>query len=477
MKYVVRTPAGAFQYRRRVPKEVANVILKLEFKQLLGETERSALAAWPRYNAQVEREIADAQRSLTRAAGSGITTDREAYLAAMERVAALEAAATSADALDVAADSMMDRYRRDPETGDPVGANPIDTHTINLLRNRAGTYPAPEVTLEDAKRLYIAEKSKEAGWADDTRASGRVDRVIGMVAEALGRNPVVAGLTRDDARKVRDHMLARLKVNGEKIAAASVARELNDIKAVVSFAKKEMGLLGTFQNPFNDLSVGNGDQFMSDAEKRLPLPPDILKDVRSRVVAHSNPELALIWQILEGTGCRLAEIAGLRVQDIVLDGQLGAAFPHVKVMWHEDRRVKTRASLRHVPLVGAALDAARSALKLPREAHMVFQAYGRQRGSDTASAALMKHVRRVTQNRKHVVHSLRHNMKDNLDLAEVGALDRNLIMGWSLGGVGDRVYGGDTRALRVTTRAMKRAMGIPLTDADRGGADTHGDRH
>lgn len=45
-------------------------------------------------------------------------------------------------------------------------------------------------------------------------------------------------------------------------------------------------------------------------------------------------------------------------------------------------------------------------------------------------------------------------------LAEVASLDQNLILGHALGGVGDRVYGGDVAKLRVTTRAMKRAFGL-----------------
>lgn len=91
---------------------------------------------------------------------------------------------------------------------------------------------------------------------------------------------------------------------------------------------------------------------------------------------------------------------------------------------------------------------------------MLFPDYGRVRGGDTASAALMKQVRKVTKDPKHVVHSLRHNMKDRLILAEVASLEQNLILGHALGGVGERVYGGETAKLRATTRAMKRAFGI-----------------
>ena len=78
----------------------------------------------------------------------------------------------------------------------------------------------------------------------------------------------------------------------------------------------------------------------------------------------------------------------------------------------------------------------------------------------------MKHVSAVTSDPKHVVHSLRHNMKDALILAEVSSLDQNLILGHAQGGVGDRVYGGSLAKLRTTTRAMKKALGVPLSAAD-----------
>ncbi|MFN3664481.1 MAG: DUF6538 domain-containing protein, partial [Yoonia sp.] len=61
MKHVERTKAGNWQYRRRVPKDVSAIITKREFKRKLGETEREALAAYPRFHAEVEKEIAEAK--------------------------------------------------------------------------------------------------------------------------------------------------------------------------------------------------------------------------------------------------------------------------------------------------------------------------------------------------------------------------------------------------------------------------------
>lgn len=60
LKRVERTKAGSWQYRRRVPKEVSAIITKREFKRKLGESEKEALAAYPRYHAEVGMEITEA---------------------------------------------------------------------------------------------------------------------------------------------------------------------------------------------------------------------------------------------------------------------------------------------------------------------------------------------------------------------------------------------------------------------------------
>lgn len=179
---------------------------------------------------------------------------------------------------------------------------------------------------------------------------------------------------------------------------------------------------------------------------------------RQRVLSSCNPALKLVWRILEGTGCRLAEVTGLTVDDVDVSGP----FPNIRVTWNENRRLKTETSRRHVPLVGDALDAAQDALKLAVGCTMLFPDYGRARGGDAASSGLMRQVRKITTNPKHVVLSLRHNMKDRLMLAEVSSRNQNLILGHALGGVGDRVYGGDVAKMPVTTRAIKRAFGRPL---------------
>lgn len=468
LKHVERTKAGTFQYRRRVPREVSAIITRREFKRKLGDSQREALAAYPRYHAQVEREIADAKLRLAGAVAASQpgASEREAYAEAMRRRADMISAGVAEEGLALTADSMADSYPQDEY--EPVGVQPVERHTINLLRLGPDRYKAPEPTLGDARKLYLKEHVDADNPATDSRVVGLTNRVVDAAIAAIGKDHAMSAITREDARKVRDHMLDRVKVTGRgvggKVSAATVSRELSIISAVFNFGRKEFGLPETVTNPFHALPVEKiaKGQGRKASEKRDPLPVKVLAETRKRVLAYAGPELALLWRLVEGTGCRIAEVTGLRVEDVDASGE----FPHICIEPHPLRSLKTLTSRRNVPLVGDALEAAKEALKLARTGHMLFPSYGRKRGGDAASAALMKHLRQVSANEKHVIHSLRHNMKDRLMLAEVSSLDQNLILGHALGGVGDRVYGGDAAKLRVTTRAMKRALGVPLSEAD-----------
>ncbi|OWJ73655.1 hypothetical protein CDV50_02020 [Haematobacter massiliensis] len=465
LKNVERTKSGSWQYRRRVPKDVAHIITKREFKAKLGDSREEALRAWPAYHARVEREIEAARKRIAfaEAADMGSVSEREAYAEALRRRADLIMLGSSAEELRFAGDLILERF---PESATgPVGLTPVESHMVNLLRLGPDVHKAPEPTLGDALRLYRKEHLREDDPATDSRVVGLANRVVGAAVEAMGRDPLLTSITREDARKVRDEMLDRVKVRGRgvggKVSPATVSRELSIIAAVVSFAKVEFGLPDTFQNPFSKLPVARAAKGQGEmrSDKRDPLPPKVLFAVRKRVLSLASPELALMWRILEGTGARIAEVSGLRVEDVDTASQ----FPHIRIGANAVRSLKTDASRRVVPLVGDALTAAKEALSLARQGDMLFPSYGRKRGSDAASAALMKHIRAVTTDQKHVVHSLRHNMQDSLVLAEVSALDRKLILGHAVEGVGDAVYGGAVRKLRQTTRAMKKALGVPLT--------------
>lgn len=128
MKYAKRTNAGSWHYRRRVPKSVAEVIAKREFKGKLGDSEREALAAYPRFHSLVEQEIASAVQSISQtwAADRGLLTERHAYEEAQIRAVALAPDGTPWLHRDAAAETIANRYPRDPETQEPIGATAVD---------------------------------------------------------------------------------------------------------------------------------------------------------------------------------------------------------------------------------------------------------------------------------------------------------------------------------------------------------------
>lgn len=77
----------------------------------------------------------------------------------------------------------------------------------------------------------------------------------------------------------------------------------------------------------------------------------------------------------------------------------------------------------------------------------------------------MKYLREETKNARHVVHSLRHNMKDALRLAEVEKPIQDLLLGHASDSVGER-YGGEAARLEVAHRALLKAVeGAPYLRA------------
>ncbi|WP_049645131.1 site-specific integrase [Candidatus Rhodobacter oscarellae] len=342
--------------------------------------------------------------------------------------------------------SLISGFPVDPENGYPVGL-PDDVRALVNLVNGADIRPEP--TLEDAKRLYLEERL-DGGEGDAKKDAKRLERVFVRVKDTLGECPALSSLTYEHARKVRDHMLT---VNG--LAPSSVKRELNFVKAALSLWQRTHPQ-DTVHNPFAGLEYGRKVEAMGNKRSRVALPPKVLKEARAVVLSSANTEAQLVWRLLEGTGCRLAEVTGLREEDVVVTGDL----PHIVVTWHEDRRVKGQASARRVPLVGDALNAAQQALQLPLEGHMAFPRYGKKGGPTTASKVLMNKLRKVTLNKDHVVHSLRHNMKGLLVTAGVEELVQNVILGHSLGGIGNKHHLGDDAKLKVAKRAMERALKV-----------------
>jgi integrase len=294
--------------------------------------------------------------------------------------------------------------------------------------------------------FYIAEKVAGDEYSRK-KTTDRINRMMKTVKEALGEVPPLADWTVDHAYAARDYLL-----NKGTLKPSSVRRELNVLRGIFSCYKSKK--LRSLDNPFEGLELPANA--VVDKDARAPLTDELITKIRERLEAHSNRDLQLMWRLLVGTGCRLAEVAGLRVEDVVTSGE----FPHLKLVAHEKRRLKNASSAREVPLVADAFDAAKEAVESADHGEALFSRYFGAGGPDRASAALMKHVRALTNDKLLTVHSLRHSFADRCDLAGIGTMEKSAILGHHNASTTEKHYGSKRARLAVLSKAMKAAFEV-----------------
>ena len=115
--------------------------------------------------------------------------------------------------------------------------------------------------------------------------------------------------------------------------------------------------------------------------------------------------------LLGETGCRLAEIVGLRLEDIDLENELIHIHPNPA------RRLKTRSSRRTLPLLGYARAAMEQALRYS-DGEYLFPRYIRDGKcyATHASNALNKWLKKARDGL--TAHCLRHTFRDHLRSVE-----------------------------------------------------------
>lgn len=425
---------GRWEYRRRVPKKAKAALGKSEWKRVIkARSDAELMRKYALVEAAFEREVVDATAPPKK------LTPRAAWEEALreaDEVASGVVGLDGDDAREVAAESFA-----------ASGRSPL---VAQALMDPQRSPPA--LTLGDAREIYVEEKLGRGEGAEHRGAIVRLDRVLRLASEAgLPESTTLSSMTREKARKVRDYMLSREKLGGggERVSPASVKRELGLLRTMISYGARELGLRD-FDNPFERLPIegltaATGAR-MSASERVVPISDKIVSAMRVKL----SGELRLIWRILAGTGCRLGEVTGLRVEDVVLDGPT----PHIRIQWHDARRLKTLSSIRSVPLIGDSLRAAEEAVIAANGSPYLFPRYARERGADAASAALMKHLRGFTSDKRHKVHSLRHGLKDRMRKAGVEKVAQDIVLGHAPANVGE-TYGGEAGLLAVAFRALQ----------------------
>ena len=207
------------------------------------------------------------------------------------------------------------------------------------------------------------------------------------------------------------------------LASSSVKRVFSSVKAIVNLAINELGV--DSKNAFAGVYLAS----RGDAKKRKPLSNDSLKHLQNACI-EADDDLRWLVAMISDTGMRLAEAAGLHVDDIVLGD-----VPYVYVKPHTWRSLKTASSERKIPLVGASLWAAQRVKAMSNSYCFSRYVDGTKCNSNSASAALNKWLKTAT-NQDVVIHGLRHTFRDRLRAVEAPLDMIDQLGGWSLQSVG-----------------------------------------
>jgi integrase/uncharacterized protein YcgL (UPF0745 family) len=287
--------------------------------------------------------------------------------------------------------------------------------------------------MSEATSFYLRLK----GDGKDKVFARAAQRNAASVIKVLGDRPI-NDYASSEAGKLRDALLDR------GLAVTSIKRMFGSIKAIINLAMAEHGIEG--RNPFASI-------YMPDEmpEVRKPISLDAIRRIQRECMT-ADDENRWLLALISDTGMRLSEAAGLAKDDIVLDADM----PHIRLIPHPWRRLKTKGSERLVPLVGASLWAAKR--QQQHDSSYAFPRYcdGQTCNANSASAALNKWLK-PRANEDAVVHSLRHSMRDRLRAIECPSDIIDQIGGWSSSSVGSSY--GKGYELPVLAKWMKMMEG------------------
>jgi integrase len=304
---------------------------------------------------------------------------------------------------------------------DVLGTHLLNTGEDSGRTDRPGTVvqPVPGTdcpTLTEAldTDVKLKGKGRPTGFAIAS------PRACSYVVKVAGDKPI-SSYTRKDALALRDWLVSR------GLSGSSVTRNFSYVKEVFNFATAELGL--DLRNPFKGVYH---DRF-AGVVKRMPIPIDDIRRVQQEC-RRLDDAMRWLVALVSDTGMRLAEATGLLKADIV---GIDSDMPHVRLIKHPWRNLKTESSERLVPLVGQALWAVQRAVAANPTSQFLFPRYntGRTTSANSASAALNKWMNPFVP-ADCTMHSFRHSMRDRRRAVQCPADVIDQIGGWTTDGVG-----------------------------------------
>ncbi|MDP4071478.1 Tyrosine recombinase XerC [Rhodobacteraceae bacterium IMCC1909] len=328
------------------------------------------------------------------------------------------------------------QFIRQALSKDPLEAEAFSKRLSDVLEGAwSATADTPPVNISTIIESFQPRRVALSEIAAEYLALKQIDQAPPRVALStfisLAGDRDVSEYTRQDAKLFVHH----LELKGNK--TATIRRRINSLSAIINYAYSELDL--DKRNPFTRLFIQNEG---SDVFKRETFTNDQLKWGYDKALS-SGSTIKLLMPILGETGCRLAEIVGLRREDIDLENDL------IHIRPNSARRLKNKNSERVLPLVGYARNAMAQAISQADD-EWLFPQYIKAgncyatHASNAVNKWLKKDFGGLTS------HCLRHTFRDRLRAVECPMDMIDQIGGWkSVGGVGTN-YGHGYLKLQVS---------------------------
>ena len=277
------------------------------------------------------------------------------------------------------------------------------------------------VKLSKALDTYIKLKGNGKGELFHRTAL----RNISYTIECFG-DVDITSLKSIDAAKYRDFLFKK------ELSTSSVKRIFSSINAVINITVNEFGI--NMKNPFSGTFIPDDNK----KKIRLPIPIQNIRNIQTEC-KNLNDDNRWLIALISDTGMRLSEAVGLLTSDIILSTEI----PHINIINHPWRRLKTKGSNRTIPLVGASLWAAKKIISDNNQFAFPRYTNDEKCNANSASNGLNKWLKpRIPDDC--VIHSFRHSLRDRLRAVQCPSDIVDAIGGWSTKTVGQSYGSGYT---------------------------------
>lgn len=332
---------GAFYFCRRVPKRVAHLDGRRFVRQSIGKIRTMAEGTARAKAAELSVKLdaywdALLEGDQDRAQERHLGFVRLAQTFGFDHLSAAEITAKGPAEIErrVAAIQAVTPATQEPAEDAVVAVLGLSSPPQKMLSELPDWFFNHSV--EAARR-----KTGEAlhGWKTRRRTAFQ------MLIDSAGGDKPTSELTRADLVAFKSSLGDRIK--GGELKVASANRRMNDAFGILSAVERALKI-GLPSHADLRFSM-RGER----AASALVFDLSFLQDrfLATGAMDRLNPEARAIVYALVETGARPKEICNLRPEDIRLDGNI----PHIQIRFMEDAELKTDASERDIPLVGAAL--------------------------------------------------------------------------------------------------------------------------